>query len=111
MEREMRDYSHHVQHEDPEVFYTDRDAARGHSPPGRSGPPPVNVEEPVGLAGIGVLFERSGTKSLTTIRSIQPLSSADREGTLRPGGGCVGGARGRRCVLAALAARHRRRGA
>jgi C-terminal processing protease CtpA/Prc len=45
----------------------------------------VNVEEPVGLAGIGVLFERSGAKSQTTIRSIQPLSSADREGTLRQG--------------------------
>lgn len=45
----------------------------------------MNVEEPVGLAGIGVLFERRGSKSVATIRSIQPLSSADREGTLKQG--------------------------
>jgi len=48
-------------------------------------PRAVNVEEPVGLAGIGVLFERKGSRSQATIRSIQPLSSADREGTLRQG--------------------------
>jgi hypothetical protein len=46
------------------------------------------VEEPVGLAGIGILLERSGSKSITAVRSIQPMSSADREGTLKPGGKC-----------------------
>ena len=45
----------------------------------------MNVDEPVGLAGIGVLLERSGSRSATTIRGIQPLSAADREGTLKVG--------------------------
>jgi hypothetical protein len=50
----------------------------------------LNPDEPIGLAGVGIVIERlkvdayAGTGK-TVIRSIQPLSSADREGSLRQG--------------------------